>query len=91
MFSLKKIPFSDIQNDMAYTNHIARLEQRDIERCFARLFSSEDGQKVLAWLQVMTFQKAQGPNTPEDHLRYTEGQRGLVAQILRLIDRGKTQ
>jgi hypothetical protein len=91
MFSLKKTPFSQIEQDMAYTNHVSRLEQREIERCFARLFSSEDGKKALAWLQVITFQKAQGPSAPEDHLRYTEGQRGLVAQILRLIDRGKTQ
>ncbi|MCB1530927.1 MAG: hypothetical protein H6853_04780 [Rhodospirillales bacterium] len=65
------------------------MEQKEIERSFARLFSSEDGKKVLAWLQVMTFQRVQGAGTPEDQLRYMEGQRAMVATILRLIDRGR--
>ncbi len=75
---------------MAYTSHISRLEQRDIEHAFARLFSSEDGKKVLAWLQVMTFHRAASANTADDQLRFMEGQRNLVATILRMIDRGKT-
>jgi hypothetical protein len=67
----------------------ARLEMRDIERSFARLFASDDGHKVLAYLQVMTFQRALGPTSPDEQLRYMEGQRSMVATILRLIDRGR--
>lgn len=72
-----------------YTNPNVRLEQKDMERVFTRLFSTEDGQKVLSYLQVMTFQRAHGPSVSDDHLRYSEGQRSLVATILRMIDRGR--
>ncbi|NCT40931.1 MAG: hypothetical protein GW778_04640 [Alphaproteobacteria bacterium] len=65
------------------------MERRDIEKTFARLFSTDDGQKVLAHLQVITFQRAMGPGVADEHLRYIEGQRSMVATILRLIDRGR--
>ena len=67
----------------------SKLEAREIERLFARLFSSEDGQKVLSHLQAITFQRALGPGSADAQLRYVEGQRSLVATILRLIDRGR--
>ena len=67
----------------------SKMEARDIERAFARLFSSEDGQKVLSHLQVITFQRALGPGSADAQLRYVEGQRSLVATILRLVDRGR--
>ena len=66
-----------------------KTEIRDIEKTFARLFASTDGQKVLAHLQVMTFQRALGPSSSDEQLRYMEGQRSMVATILRLIDRGR--
>jgi len=66
-----------------------KMEQRDIEKSFARLFATDDGQKVLSHLQVLTFQRALGPSTSDEQLRFTEGQRSLVATILRLIDRGR--
>jgi hypothetical protein len=66
-----------------------RYEMREIERAFARLFSTEDGQKVLSHLQVITFHRALGAATPDEQIRYTEGQRSLVAIMLRLIDRGR--
>lgn len=91
MLFSKKVPIERIQENVAYINHVSRLEQKDIERCFARLFATEDGKKVLAWLQVVTFQKVQGASTPDEQLRYAEGQRSLMATILRLIDRGRTQ
>jgi hypothetical protein len=90
MFFNKTLPFEKIQGDFAVADHVSKLEQRDIERCFARLFSTEDGKKVLAWLQVITFQRAQGINSTDDQLRYAEGQRSLMASILRLIDRGRS-
>lgn len=80
---------TEIEQSAIYTSQISRLEQKEIERSFARLFSTEEGKKVLAWLQVMTFQRTSGSNTTDEQLRYMEGQRGLVASILRMIDRGK--
>ncbi len=90
MFFSKSEPFADLAQDMDYTSRISRMEQKDIERSFARLFSTEEGRKVLAWLQVMTFQRAGGPGTTDEQLRYMEGQRSLMASILRMIDRGKS-
>lgn len=66
-----------------------KIELREIEKSFARLFASEDGQRVLAHLQVMTFQRALGPESSDEQLRYLEGQRSMIATILRLIDRGR--
>lgn len=90
MFFRAPIPMHEAERQMVYAAHVAKLEQRDVERAFARLFSSEDGQKVLAWLQTMTFNRAQGATTSEEQLRYMEGQRAMVATILRLIDRGRS-
>ena len=67
----------------------SKIELREIEKAFARLFASEDGQKVLSHLQVITFQRALGPGVADEQLRYLEGQRAMVATILRLIDRGR--
>lgn len=89
MLFRSKLPMQEAEKSMVYTHQISCMEQKEIERSFARLFSSEDGKKVLAWLQVMTFQRVQGAGTPEDQLRYMEGQRAMVATILRLIDRGR--
>ncbi len=89
MLFSKQTSLREIEGTTVYTNHVSRLEQQEIERSFARVFSTEEGKKVLAWLQVMTFQRAAGMSTPDEQLRYMEGQRSLVASILRMIDRGK--
>src|SRR5262249_1700099 len=68
-----------------------RMEMGNIERSFARLFSTTDGRQVLGYLQAVTFQRALGPTSSDEQLRYMEGQRAMVATILRLIDRGKHQ
>lgn len=86
-----KLPMHEAEEKMVYTNQISRMEQKEIERAFTRLFASEDGKKVLAWLQVMTFQRASGANAPDEQLRYMEGQRAMVGTILRLIDRGRNR
>lgn len=64
-------------------------DMREIERACARLFSTDDGCRVLGYLQGITFQRALGPTSPDEHLRFTEGQRALMATLLRLIDRGR--
>lgn len=69
----------------------SRLEAQEIERCFARLFATEDGKKVLGHLHAVTFMRAAGADATDAALRYMEGQRALLAAILRLIDRGRQQ
>ena len=77
--------------DLAYTaKPPASQDLREIEKSFARVFASDEGKKVLAHLQVMTFHKALSPDAGHEQLRYAEGQRALVASILRLIDRGRS-
>lgn len=66
-----------------------KTEMREIEKACARLFASDDGQKVLAYLQAVSFARAMGAESTEAQLRYMEGQRAMVAGILRLIDRGR--
>lgn len=92
MFNWKNRPItrllSESEEGLSYSSQLSKFEQREIERLFARLFLSEDGRKALAYLQVMTFQRALGATAPDEQLRYMEGQRAMVATILRLIDRG---
>ena len=60
-----------------------------MERVFLRLFLTEDGKKALSYLQHMTFQRVLGATVPAEQLRYMEGQRAMVATILRLIERAR--
>lgn len=64
-------------------------EMREIERACARLFSTADGKMVLSHLQAISFCRALSPDSSDAHLRHAEGQRAMVATILRLIDRGR--
>ena len=80
---------ADLGETASYTSYVSKLEQCEIEKSFARVFSTEEGKKVLAWLQVMTFHRAAGAGSTDEQLRFMEGQRSLVAGILRMIDRGK--
>lgn len=73
-----------------YAAKVSRYSQKDIERLFARTFSSEEGKNILAYLQYTTFNRALGVNASDAQLRYSEGQRAVVATILRLIERGRT-
>lgn len=88
MFS-KKSPLNERPEDMVFINPSVTLEQKDMERVFTRLFSTDDGGRALSYLQTMTFQRSFGPNASDEQLRHAEGQRSLVATILRMIDRGR--
>ena len=67
----------------------AVFNTRDVEKAFVRLFETNDGKKVLAYLQAVTFMRAAQMDAPNEMLRYMEGQRSLVALIQRMIERGK--
>ncbi len=90
MFRCKNImTLQKMNENMVYQNHISKRDQRNIEQLFARLFSSEDGKNVLAYLQNLTFHRAANPSQSEADLRHMEGQRSLLATMLRLIERGR--
>lgn len=65
------------------------MDRDTVARAYARLFSTEDGKTVLAHLQGQTFLRMHTPDTPDSHIRFTEGQRALVNTMLRLISIGK--
>lgn len=67
-----------------------RADQREIEKTFSRLFATQDGKRALEYLQLLTFYRAQVPEASEASLRYAEGQRALISNILRLIERGRS-
>jgi len=62
---------------------------REIEKNFARTFSSNDGRAVLAHLRKITIERVLGPNATDAELRGIEAQRALVHQIEQLSERGK--
>lgn len=84
------MPITPAEKGLVYTPiEPGRREMRDVEKAFSRLFATQDGQIVLSHLQVLTFQRALGPGSPDEQLRYMEGQRSMVATVLRMIDRGR--
>jgi hypothetical protein len=60
-----------------------------VERACARLFSTEDGKLVLHHLQATAFMRAYGPDASDAQIRYAEGQRALVGNLIRLIQAGR--
>lgn len=89
---LDTLPMNDrLQDALVYQKLCPeKTEQKEMERIFARLFSSEDGKRALAYLQMLTFHRALGPTSSDTELWFLEGQRALMATILRLIDRGRS-
>lgn len=64
-------------------------DRRETEKAYARLFSTEDGRRVLGHMQAMTFLRAYGPDAADAQLRHAEGQRALMASVMRMIAAGK--
>lgn len=60
-------------------------------RAFARCFRTTDGQHVLSHLRRVTLDRTLGPATSDAALRYLEGQRALVANVLALVERGNQE
>jgi len=62
----------------------------DTPALFARVFRGTDGDRALAVLRAVTLDRALGPDSSDAALRDLEGRRRLVAWILALIERGRT-
>ena len=78
-------------HDVIDLSYFSRAQQTDIKRLFARVFSSGEGKKVLDYLQYITLYRPLSADVSDDHLRFREGQRALVANILQMIERGKQE
>lgn len=60
----------------------------DLCRAFARCFAGPDGQQVLAHLRRLILDRRVGPSATNAELWYLEGQRGAIAYVLGMIERG---
>ncbi|MBU6235267.1 MAG: hypothetical protein KGQ41_05435 [Alphaproteobacteria bacterium] len=63
--------------------------REDAPAIFARLFSSDDGQKVLSYLRASVNARVAGPEASEAVLRYCDGQRALLQTIHGLVEQGR--
>jgi hypothetical protein len=57
-------------------------------RAFARCFAGPDGQQVLEHLTRLILNRRLGPGATNAELRHLEGQRGAIAYVLGMIERG---
>lgn len=82
---------NNIQRRLTFIKIMANSDQKNIDQLFARVFSSEEGQKILAYLHHITTCRIAPPNASEEQLRHMEGQRALLKTIENLSTRGRTQ
>ena len=66
----------------------APLPISEIAKSFARVFNSNDGDRVIKHLRSITFERCFGAEASEEILRFSEGQKALVAHIEALIKSG---
>ena len=60
----------------------------EIEKQYARTFSSASGKQVLAHLRSITVERILGQNITNDELRWWAAQKALVHQIEHFIKQG---
>lgn len=78
-----------IQRRLAHMKVLANSDQKNIDRLFARVFSNDDGQRILAYLHHITTNRVLAFNASEEQLRHMEGQRALLQTIEKLTARGR--
>lgn len=74
------------------TNDIREADQKrdDLSRLTMRVFSSEDGQKLLDWMKEMYVNVPVAvPGTDPSHAYFAEGQRTVVRTIEARINQAK--
>ena len=67
------------------------VDEDELDRIAAQVFSDPRGQKFLAYLKSVTINNLLGPGVGDNELRHMEGQRYLVAIIERRIHNGRQQ
>ncbi len=68
----------------------ASQQREDLARLCLRVFSTEDGQKLLGWLRDMYVNVPIAvPGTDPSHAFYAEGQRNVVRDIMARINQAR--
>lgn len=83
--------FDNVQQKGDSADNLLPEPGLDLTRMYARVFSTPDGEKVLAHLQSLTFSRGISPGAKNSLLRHVEGQRQLVAYVMALCRRGRGQ
>lgn len=66
-------------------------QRDDLDRLMLRVFASEDGQQLLAWLiKFYVAVPVAVPGTDPSHAYFAEGQRTVVRDIMARIQRART-
>jgi hypothetical protein len=76
----------------AITADIRPVEQQreDLARLCLRVFATEDGQKLLAWLRQMYVDVPVAvPGTDPSHAFFAEGQRTVVRELIARIHQAR--
>lgn len=68
----------------------AVIARDDAARLMARLFQTEDGRKVMAYLRALLLPRVGGPEATDAALRYQDGQRSVLTLIQGFIDQGRS-
>lgn len=68
-----------------------RADNASVDRACARIFASEDGQILLGYLQAMIFLRGPSLDASDAQIRQSEGQRALLAQLMRMAQAGRAQ
>ena len=79
-------------NAIGQTEDIREVDQKreDLARLTLRVFSSEDGQKLLQWLKYMYVNVPIAvPGTDPSHAFFAEGQRNVVRDIEARINQAR--
>jgi hypothetical protein len=72
-------------------SHKVDIKTQQIDTDFAIVFSSEQGKKVLEYLESMTINATVSPQTPSSNLWHLEGQRYLLNLIKLRIKKGQNK
>jgi len=90
--SLKIIPNIIIQkylDDIRMMSYFTQIEKDNIEKLIKRVFNTDDGKKVLAYMQYLSTYKTFNHNVSQQQLYFTEGQRAFVANIVKIVSTKK--
>ena len=90
LFNLMKRPFRKLRKSQYCLPYPTRIEADELAKIYARVFTSDDGKKIMAHLNGIAFHRAAPSDAPDSVLRYMEGHRGLLARMVQLIERGQS-
>jgi hypothetical protein len=70
----------------------APIDPAETELCsaFARCFAGSDGRLIVDYLKRVILDRRLPPSATDAELRHLEGQRGAIAHLLAMVERGRS-